>query len=234
MKNLDIASTFLKFGDFQRKGHMEKELDPRQITRISDENSPYKSSSIYLTFDLCPSHSLDMKIMKWLEDNKAGATFFVNVDWLNKNKDADLSFLTNPQFTIGGHGFKHVDTLKQSNFQQSLDIHMCYEELSKRLEIPVKWYRVPFGHPTETTFKQLNKLGLKCASWSGPVLDKEAKEISQKNEKEYQAFFNLSLRSGDLLILHANGTGIDTIEILEQLKEIAKERGYTFDKLPNV
>ena len=234
MKNLDIASTFLKFGDFQRKGHMEKELDPRQITRIDDSNSPYKSNSIYLTFDLCPSHGLDLKVMKWLDDNKAGATFFVNIDWLNSNKDTDLSFLTNSQFTIGGHGFKHVDTLKQSNAQQALDIHMCYDELTKRITEPIKWYRVPFGHPTETTFKELSKLGLKCASWSGPVLDREVKEISQKNEKEYQTFFDLSLRSGDLLILHANRTGIDTLEILEQLKKIAEERGYTFDKLPNV
>jgi peptidoglycan/xylan/chitin deacetylase (PgdA/CDA1 family) len=228
MKNLDIDSLFLKFGDFQRKGHMEKELDPRQITRIENSNS------LYLTFDMCPSHKLDIDVINWLIDNKIRATFFVNVTWLKENKNEDLSFLNNKLFTIGGHGFHHVDNLKQSNLQQSIDIDICYEYLTQTLKHKIKWYRVPYGHPTETTFKQLDKFGLKCASWSGPVLDREVKSIAEKNEKEYLTFFNLSLRPGDLLILHANGTGKETIEILKELKLIADKRGYNFDKLPNV
>jgi peptidoglycan/xylan/chitin deacetylase (PgdA/CDA1 family) len=230
MKNLDIKSTFLKFGDFQKKGHNDKETDARHIKRI--ESAP---KSIFLTFDMCPSHKLDTDIIDWLIDNQIKASFFMNVNWLNTNfQTTNLSFVDSPLFTIGGHGYNHIDTLKQSNEEQSEDIHRAYDELNKRLKEPIKWYRVPFGHPTDTTFKVLRELGLKCASWAGPVFDRRTGDSKKNNEKEYQSYVNLSLRGGDIVILHANGTGINTLEILKNFAKVVKERGYTFDKLPNV
>jgi peptidoglycan/xylan/chitin deacetylase (PgdA/CDA1 family) len=230
MKHLDVKSTFLKFGEFQRKGHNDKETDSRHIKRI--ESSP---KSIFLTFDMCPSHQLDNEVIEWLTDNKIKASFFININWLNSNSQkSNLSFIDNPLFTIGGHGYNHVDTLKQSNKEQSEDIHRAYDELNKRLNEPIKWYRVPFGHPTETSFKVFKELGLKCASWSGPVFDRATEEVKKNNHKGYQSYIDLSLRGGDILILHANGTGIKTLEILKELEKIVKERGYIFDKLPNV
>lgn len=228
MKNLDINSAFLKFGDFQRKGHNDKETDSRHIKNI--ESSP---KSIFLTFDMCPSHQLDTDVINWLIDNKIEASFFMNVKWMDSNYDK-LSFINNPLFTIGGHGYNHIDTLKQSNEEQSADIHKAFYKMNLRLKEPIKWYRVPFGHPTDTTFKVFRELGLKCASWSGPVFDKETAEVKKNNEKEYQSYIDLSLKGGDIVILHANGTGINTLEILKQLDSVVKERGYTFRKLPNV
>ena len=118
MKNINTSSKFLKFGDFQRKGHNDKEMDSRHIKRIEEKKV------IYLTFDICPSSKLDDDIIDFLKKNQYEASFFVCVDWIEKNKESsDFSFLNDPLFTIGGHGYKHIDPLKQSNDEQLEDLN---------------------------------------------------------------------------------------------------------------
>ena len=225
MKNLDIPHRFLKFGEFQDKGHNEKDIDARQITRIKTFEK-----IIYLTFDMCPSSVLDEDIINWLVANKYEATFFICVDWLWKNKDKDLSFIDNPLFTIGGHGFHHVDTLKQSNDEQSADISLACNFWQDRGN-EIKWYRVPYGHPTETTFTELNRRGIKCASWSGPVFDRVATGLKIKPNELARNYIDNNMRRGDLWVMHANGEGIDTFNILKEFTEAIYAKGFEYRKL---
>lgn len=225
MKNIDTErSIFLKFGDYlQRKGHMDKEMDNRQVKNL-------KTDSIYLTFDFCPSIEVDTEVINWLIDNKIKATFFISVEWMKMNSRKAMAFLDNPLFTIGGHGFNHIDPLAQSDEEQIEDINLALGYWQKKKK-DIRWYRVPYGHPTDPALQLFHKLGIRCASWTGPVLDK--KELKAKKDTYDKAIDYLSnfLKPGDLYVCHANGEGHRTVEILEYIKDLTESKGLSFDKL---
>jgi len=45
---------------------------------------------------------------------------------------------------------------------------------------------------------------------------------------------NLSIQSGDLVLMHANGEGQGTIKMIKDLSIKMKELGYSYRRLPNV
>ena len=226
MKNIDTErNIFLKFGDFlQRKGHADKEMDSRQIKKMEETNS------IFLTFDFCPTKEVDRPVIDWLIKNKIKATFFINAKWISLNSDKDLSFMDNPLFTIGGHGFKHIDPLEQSDEQEEKDIDECLR-FWKDNKKEIKWYRVPYGHPTDVAMQKFHKEGIRCASWSGPVLDKKAPHLEKNTSKKAIDYIENRLQKGEILIAHANGEGINTLEIIKILKKVVDSKGWSFDNL---
>lgn len=226
MKNINASrSTFLAFGDFiQRKGHADKEMDNRQIKNIEG------SKSLYLTFDFCPTSELDKPVIDWLINNKINATFFICAKWMSNNSDKDLSFIDNPLFTIGGHGYNHIDPLEESDEEQINDINLAINFWKERKK-EIKWYRVPYGHPTDATLQLFHKLGIQCASWSGPVLDKKSPTLDGDTFEKSNNFIKSYLKSGDLLVAHANGEGIKTLEIIKLLKDRSDSLGLEFKNL---
>lgn len=223
--NLDIKNSFLKFGEFQKIDNNTKEFDPRQIKSLDPS-----SQSIHLTFDMCPTKELELPIIEYLIKNKINATFFINVKWLENNSDKDLSFMKNPLFSIGGHGFNHIDPMKESDDEQNSDIDKCLE-FWKDKGIEIKWYRVPHGHPTENVLNYFEDKGLKCASWKGPVFDKKSKYTHYNPNEVAKHYIDRSLKSGDILIMHANGEGDNTLDILKMLVKKTKDIGLGFSKL---
>jgi len=223
--NLDIKNRFLKFGEFQKIDNNTKEFDPRQIKSFDSS-----SQSIHLTFDMCPTNVLESSIIEYLIKNKINATFFINVKWIENNSDKDLSFMKNPLFSIGGHGFNHIDPMKESNEEQINDIDKCLKFWKDR-EIEIKWYRVPHGHPTENVLTYFDSIGLKCASWKGPVFDKKSKYTHYDPNEVAEIYIKRSLKSGDILIMHANGEGDNTLDILKMLIKESTSKGLGFRKL---
>ena len=215
----------MKYGDFQRKGHNEKELDDRQIKRIDTEKK-----EIYLTFDVCPSDTIDTEIFDWLIDNHIQSSLFITVESMNKHKYLN-DIVEYSNFTIGGHGYKHIDPLKQSIDEQTRDIQATYDWWLKEKSLKLKWYRVPYGHPTESTIDKLDSLNLKCVSWSGPVFDRKAKGVDSNPNEEAQFYLNNSLLPGDIWIMHPNGTGLNTFKLLKEFTEKIKDLGFVYKKL---
>ena len=92
--NRPIKGSFKTFREYIKiTGHNDKELDPKQFTRIKSSEKV-----LYLTFDTCPTDEVDYQIVNWLIDNKIPATIFLNIKWMLKNEGKDLSFLSNDLF----------------------------------------------------------------------------------------------------------------------------------------
>lgn len=225
MKNINVNnSIFLKYGEFiQRKGHMDKEMDFRLVKTL-------KTDSFYLTFDFCPTSEIDRGVINWLIDNKIKATFFICAEWMSMNSGKDMSFIDNDLFTIGGHGFKHIDPLEQSDKEQLKDINLAID-FWKQNKKEIKWYRVPYGHFTDFGIQTLMSKGINCASWTGPVLDKKAKYIEDDVHKLSKKWISQYSKAGDIFVGHANGEGIKTLETLKELKHIAEDKQIKFDHL---
>ena len=224
--NYPIKGTFQSFKDYIKiKGHGDKELDPNQIQRIETEDRV-----LYLTFDTCPTSEVDTEMVEWLIDNKIPATIFLNVEWFTKNRDKDLSFLKSKQFSIGGHGFKHIRPLRQTESEQEADIHKCINFIKIELDRDVKWYRSPYGKPNEDTINILTELGIQFASWAGHVFDKTDPDLPNPNELSLN-YAKRYTRPGDIWIFHINGEGINSLKTLKDIYEWAISNKYQFKKL---
>jgi len=227
MKNtLNISNRFLKFGEYTKIDNNTKEFDPRQVSSLF-----VLDDSVFLTFDMCPTDEIDQDVIEYLIQNQISATFFVNVRWFLQNKNKDLSFLNNPLFTIGGHGYDHIDPMKQSENEQIKDIQDCLE-FWKGLNKTIKWYRVPHGHPTETVLNFFENNNLRCASWEGPVFDKQSKYTKYDPNEAAKIYIENSLKPGDILIMHANGEGKNTIDLLKMVVTKCQSKGFNFRRLP--
>jgi peptidoglycan/xylan/chitin deacetylase (PgdA/CDA1 family) len=224
--NTPIKGTFKTFRDYVKiKGHNDKEIDPNQYTRIDT-----KEKTLFLTFDTCPSNTVNLDVVDWLIENKIPATIFLNVQWYKSNKSKDLSFLKSPQFTIGGHGYNHIRPINQNLKEQTLDIDSCIGFIKSELDIDIKWYRSPYGKPNEDTINILKKLNINYASWAGYVFDKSAPDVQSPTESALEYLKNHTF-PGDILIFHINGEGIKTLDTLKDAYNWAIENKYEFKKL---
>ena len=221
-----IKGTFKTFHNFIKIiGHNDKEIDPKQFTRIDTEEKV-----LYLTFDTCPTNGVDFDTVNWLTENKIPATIFLNIEWYKTNKSQDLSFLKSSQFTIGGHGFNHKRPSRQDLREQTYDVDSCVNFIQNELKREVKWYRCPYGKPNEDTINILEPLGIRYASWAGHVFDKSVPDLANPN-KVALSYLSQHTRPGDILLFHINGEGINTLEILKIAYTWAIEQGYSFKKL---
>ena len=221
-----IKGTFKSFHDYIKIiGHNDKELDPNQFTRIKTEEKV-----LYLTFDTCPTDEIESNVVDWLIQNKIPATIFLNIEWYKRNEKKDLSFLKSDQFSLGGHGYKHMRPNRQNFEEQVLDIKACVNWILNGLQRKIEWYRSPYGKPNEDTINILNDLGIKYASWAGHIFDKTAPDLPDPNKLSIDYIKNYT-KSGDIWVFHINGEGIKTLEILQQSYNWAISQGYRFEKL---
>lgn len=221
-----IKGTFKTFFDYvDVKGHNDKEFDPNQITNMKTDDK-----ILYLTFDTCPTNSVDYDIVNWLIKNQIQSTIFLNIEWYKNNKNKDLSFLKNDLFTIGGHGFQHIRPMRQNYEEQKRDILQCVDFIKNELDIDIKFYRSPYGRPNEDTINILNELNIKFVSWSGYIFDKTQINHSKPNETSI-GYIKKYTMPGDIWIMHINKEGINTFETLKKAFDIVTNKGYQFVKL---
>lgn len=222
-----IKGQFKTFKTFiKQKGHNEKELDPKQI-----KNIPSSDKVVYLTFDTCPTDKVDFDIVNFLQDNNIEATIFLNIDWYKRNKAKDLSFLKNPLFSIGGHGYKHIRPIHQTVEEQTSDITNCINFIKNELETEVKLYRSPYGTPNEDTFNILSSLGIRFISWAGHVTDRESESVDYDLEKNLEIYMKQYIKSGDILIFHINLEDENSFPFLKTTHQILSASGFSFKKI---
>lgn len=213
--------TFKNFIDI--KGHNDRFYDPLQIKTLND-------NSIYLTFDTCPTIEVNYDVIEWLQQNKIDHTIFLNAKWYELNSDKDLTFLKSSLCTIGGHGFNHKRAFHMTYDEQYEDISKCKEFIKEKLSLDIKWYRSPWGRPNEDTHKILDINGLKFASWSGFIFDKQSDESKIDLKESAIDYIKNSIKGGEILIFHINGEGKDTLKLLKETYKLLKN-DYTFKKL---
>lgn len=226
MNSLNLPHKIMKFHKYQDFVANVKYNDKRYVI-----NLPTDDKVIYLTFDFCPNLGLETEMLHWLVDNNHKATLFLSHKWISMNSDKDLSILRNSNFEICAHGWNHINPLLQSDDEQIEEIEKSVSYIKDNWNENLKWYRSPHGYATETTFKTLDRLGLQFASWQGTVFDKTVTESIDVNHMAiWQAKYHT--KSGDIWIMHANGEGKNTFQLLKQLTNIIQESGFEYRMLP--
>lgn len=172
--------------------------------------------AIALTFDLCPvrdGRGYDEALVRMLVEKRIPATFFLSGRWMAKHESEVESLLAVPFFEIGTHGQLHAHLPELDEEHQRMEIQGPVALLGVRYGRRAPLFRPPYGEYNDATISLTKTLGLRFILWdivSGdpdPGLPKERilRTIRSK------------VRNGSIVVLHANGKGRYTREIVDDL-----------------
>ena len=184
-----------------------------------------KGKTIYLTFDDGPS-KYTAKLLKVLEKYNIKASFFCVANFANTHKDIMIKMNTNGHY-IALHSLNHKNALIMSPLKTNKDFKESMK-IMHDLNIPINYYRPPWGHLNIFSLFNIKKYHLKLMLWNVMAEDWEPNTnewiITQKLLKRIQG--------NDIICLHdgrgKNNAPLKTIKALDKVIPILLSEGYIF------
>lgn len=191
---------------------MTPELGNAQVIK----SGPPACPGIALTFDLCPvrkSPGYDQALVDYLTEHKIPATFFMSGQWIAKHDPEVEQLLGIGFFEVGTHGEVHAHLPMHSAEEQRKEILGPITMLSEHYAHEARLFRPPFGEYDGVTVDLVKSLGLQFIQWNiesgDPDPTLSADQILARIEKR--------ARPGSIVVLHANGKGKQTRQVIQRL-----------------
>ena len=179
-------------------------------------SGPPACPTIALTFDLCPVRKgagYDKTLIDYLIDHHIPATFFMSGRWIAKHDPEVEQLLGIAFFEVGTHGEVHAHLPMHNAEEQRGEILGPVKLLSEHYAHDTVLFRPPFGEYNEVTVDVVKALGLRLVRWNiesgDPDPSLSAEHILARIEKRAKA--------GSIVVLHANGKGKHTRQVVERL-----------------
>jgi peptidoglycan/xylan/chitin deacetylase (PgdA/CDA1 family) len=185
---------------------------------------------IALTFDACPSSlhgGYDSSIVKILVDSGVPATFFLSGKWIAKHKRATKELSSIPNFELGNHSYSHShittisDSAVRSEILRTESLLISIGGKSARL------FRPPYGIIDTQIVHIAQGLGLATVLYDLVTGDPDS-TISQNRLVNYIVSH---ARSGSIIIMHVNGHGWHTAQVLPEIIYRLRKMGFKFVKV---
>jgi len=188
-------------------------------------SGPPACATIALTFDLCPVRKgagYDKALIDYLIEHKIPATFFMSGQWIAKHDPEVEQLLGIGFFEVGTHGEVHAHLPMHDADEQRNEILGPVKVLSEHYAHEAVLFRPPFGEYNDVTVDVVKALGLRFIQWNiesgdpDPTLSPE--QIVARIEKR--------ARGGSIVVLHANGKGKHTRQVIQRLTtEVLPRKG---------
>ena len=211
------------------------------VERVSHiYNSDYRR--VFLTFDDGPSKSVTIPILDILKQNNVKATFFV----LGSNAERYPEIVKRAYqegHYIANHSFTHVYSNIYSSPQAVLDEY-------NRTEIAIKnaigdqtynsrVFRFPGGtsggkyaNIKAEAVNLLNQNNVAHLDWN--ALTADAAGLDNVNDMMYYVETTMGNKNSVVILMHDIGTKKSTYELLPQLIQALKEKGYVFENIYDI
>ena len=200
-------------------------LAPAQAEVI--KSGPPACPGVALTFDLCPvldGSGYDQALIDYLIEHKIPATFFLSGRWIRKHDEQVKELLRIPFFEIGTHGEVHAHLPMHSVDEQRQEILGPVRLLKAKYGHHATLFRPPYGEFNDETVEAVQALGLQLILWNIESGDPDPTLSVEKID----ARLKRSVRKGGVIVMHANGKGKHTREIVEHLaQQLLPQRGLT-------
>lgn len=181
---------------------------------------------IALTFDLCPvrdPHGFDDRLVELLVTTRTPATFFPSGRWMTKHDDRVAQLLAVPFFELGTHGATHAHLRKLNAAGQEEEIASAVKQLADAHGASAVLFRPPYGEYDATTERVAASLGQSVVLWSAVSGD----PVPSVSADRMLATLKPQLRDGTIIVMHANGKGVHTRELVEKLLPAIAAAGLT-------
>ena len=181
----------------------------------SGYNYTNSKKAVAITFDDSPNKGNTSKILKYLNNNMAHATFFIVGDKITNNEDILLS-IKNYGNEIGSHSFSHQNMSKLSDDEIIDDYNKMNKIYRNLFDEDIKYLRPPYGIYKNS---QLNLLSTSYILWS---LD--TNDWRYRNSDYLVNYVVNNIKDGDIILFH--DTYDSTVKAIEELLPILYSKGY--------
>ncbi len=188
---------------------------------------PASCPGVALTFDLCPVRQgtgLDQALIDYLIEHRIPATFFISGRWISKHDEQMKALLEVPFFEFGTHGDVHAHLPMHPPDEQKAEIVGAVRLIKRRYHRDATLFRPPYGEYNEETVEVVKALGLKFILWNVVSGDPDPTLSAEQIEGRLARL----TRKGSIVVMHANGKGKHTREVVTQVYEtLLPARGLT-------
>lgn len=187
---------------------------------------PRECKAVALTFDMCPvreGSGYDELLVRTLTEKHIPATFFLSGRWIAKHDAEVKALLAVPFFEVGTHGHVHAHLPELDENQQRREILEPVTVLRAKYGRTAPLFRPPYGEYNEATVHLVETLGLRFILWNVVSGDPD----SRLSEAEIVHAVKSRVRGGSIVVMHANGKGRHTREVVDDLYEdLIVRQGY--------
>lgn len=188
---------------------------------------PPACPTIALTFDLCPVRKgagYDQALVDYLIEHKIPATFFMSGQWIAKHDPEVEQLLGIGFFEVGTHGEVHAHLPMQTADEQRSEILGPVKLLSEHYAHEAVLFRPPFGEYNDVTVDVVRTLGLRFIQWNIESGDPDPRLSAE----QIVARIDRRAKGGSIVVLHANGKGQHTRQVIQRLTtEVLPRKGLT-------
>ncbi len=187
-------------------------------------SGPSSCKAVALTFDMCPVRDgagYDAPLIDMLTEHRIPATFFLSGRWIAKHEAEVKALLTVPFFEIGTHGQVHAHLPALDADRQRAEISGPILTLKNRFGYRGSLFRPPYGEYDDTTVEVARALGLRFILWSAVSGDPDPRLSEDRMLEELRA----RVRGGSVVVFHANGKGLHTRVVVEELSQELLKKG---------
>ena len=190
-------------------------------------NGSREGVEIALSFDVCPtSHTPPFapELVAYLRRAHVPATFFVAGQWARANPP-DLQVLKEtPFFEIALHGdyHHHLQPGQPQAIQQEIEGGRA--ALVQLGAHPQPLFRPPYGDAPPELAAVARKESVLPVLWDSGLGDPDPNRTAAVMERDAFRW----VQAGSIIVLHANGGGVATAELVRQLVPALRKRGYVF------
>ncbi|HEY8347134.1 MAG TPA: polysaccharide deacetylase family protein [Symbiobacteriaceae bacterium] len=178
---------------------------------------------VVITFDDGPSRYTE-EILAILREEQVPAAFF----WVAGNPRLDLARqLYDQGHQLGSHTVRHVRLTDLSGAAQLAEMQQSLDLLEQAGQVPVRYFRPPYGSYNAETLDAARQMGLQVILWDVDSRDWEAAHDPN------QIITNVmnQVRPGSIILLHERE---QTVQVLRDLLRELRSAGYTFRLLPGM
>ena len=183
--------------------------------------------AVALTFDLCPVRKgagFDKALVEYLIEHKIPATFFMSGQWIAKHDPEVEQLLGIGFFEVGTHGEVHAHLPLHNAVEQQIEIAGPIKVLSEHYAHEAVLFRPPFGEYNDVTVGVVRALGLRFIQWNIESGDPDPMLTAE----QIVARIDRRAKGGSIVVLHANGKGKHTRQIVQRLTtDVLPRKGLT-------
>lgn len=190
------------------------------------EHGPRSSSKIALTFDACPTGKLDEydeKVIDILLKGNVPATLFMSGRWVEKNPEKTKLLASQPQFEIAAHSYYHPHMMEKDDERVLRELKRTQTLIRKITGRTPQYFRPPFGEVDERIAKLAAEAGLITVQYDIASGDPDPDLSPQKIVRSVLR----DAKGGSIIVFHMNRNGVHTADVLPQIVNGLRERGFT-------
>lgn len=129
---------------------------------IYRSNSPRK---LAITFDDGPNPSFTPKLLDFLDQYKARASFFVIGRYVRESPGL-VGEISRRGHVVGNHTETHPNLFWRNSSDIRVELRLCHNAIKNAVGIAPKWFRPPFGLRNPWVALAARELNLRVAMWT--------------------------------------------------------------------